>query len=174
MDDDRRGGGSTIGARVVLQSVDEASLLIDNRNQWVSMKNGVIVFIAFLNGARDETVERIVDIIFTCNFVEQVKDGQRKFVNIKEAGADFGIMLVPQAALAGKLKGSRMQFHSLLEQDRASLMWSRLSAHTQKLSEEYEKVTPGREITVLPGVYGNRQGLQIKSSGPNSMYFEVS
>ncbi|CEM00937.1 unnamed protein product [Vitrella brassicaformis CCMP3155] len=137
-------------AKVVVQRVDEGQLLIDNEEEWLQFGRGFVVYICFLKGATTSTVAKIVDALFACNHLEDPDSGKK-------------------ASMAAKLKGNALQFHSLIMKEEGAALYASLVTQIQNTAEQMEKATKGKTITVVAGVYGNRQGLKFSSSGPNAL-----
>jgi len=154
-------------AKVVVQRVDEGQLLIDNEEEWLQFGRGFVVYICFLKGATTSTVAKIVDALFACNHLEDPDSGKK--VSLSDVCGDWWMTLVPQASMAAKLKGNALQFHSLIMKEEGAALYASLVTQIQNTAEQMEKATKGKTITVVAGVYGNRQGLKFSSSGPNAL-----
>ncbi|KAL9654982.1 hypothetical protein ABK040_008770 [Willaertia magna] len=147
--------------KVVLQNVNNASLLIDNKDEWKSIENkGVILFVSFLKDTTSEEVTKIVKLIFESKIIP-IENGKESILNFEK----FDIMIVPQASLAGKLKNKQMQYHSLIDKELGKQLYE------QFVRECKELVKAGS--TLVEGTYGNRQGLKFESDGPYSHIIEL-
>lgn len=80
---------------------------------------------------------------------------------------NFDILVIPQATLGGKLKGSTTQYHGLVSKD----LGSELFNYFVNAIREY-KSTQGWLGNVESGVYGSRQILQMETNGPFTHVFE--
>jgi len=113
----------TTSTRLVVQEIDQASLLVDNVDKWVEVKAGIIIYVAFLGNdvwsdekTGDELLKRTVDTIW--QLPTQWSSAQNKKISLKEAGAD--VLIVPQASLAAKLKQKTLQYHGLIEKTKGA------------------------------------------------------
>ncbi|EPY33790.1 ubiquitin-like protein 5 [Strigomonas culicis] len=122
--------------RVVLQSMDQGSLLIDNESKYVRCGRGVLMYVAFLDASHaktndattehgdhasildDERLQKAVNTllrtkIFTHFSPEQMSNQAQSLEEVPR----MDLLVVPQASLAGKInkKGNTVQFHSLIK-----------------------------------------------------------
>lgn len=110
--------------RIVAQAVDNASLLIDNVSTYISIRNGVILHIAFLEGCTKDIVNvAIQKLLSTKIFVLNVDrsataaDAPRlKPTSLLEVST-ADVLIVPQATMAGTAKGKVMQYHKQVPKD---------------------------------------------------------
>jgi D-tyrosyl-tRNA(Tyr) deacylase len=194
-------------ARVVLQAVDQASLLVDNVAKYVSIRKGVIVYVTFLVNASEATLPEMVNAILSTKVFalhsptvdvpssssqapmsDSVPRDRPKPVSIAESSCD--VLIVPQASLAGKIKGKVMQYHSQAPKDVGLTLYTafcnqvRLALVSETTRGEWiadgngvvvrgepcdeTQSVPWDGRLVLNGTYGNRQALQLASSGPFS------
>lgn len=111
---------------MVLQAIDQASLLVDNESQYVTAGRGVLIYVSFVKNAEgaaeittevmDRAVETVLQTkIFTHFCPERMVTGPQALVDHPHVD----IMIVPQASLGGKPKGRAMQFHQLLPKDKS-------------------------------------------------------
>jgi hypothetical protein len=84
----------------VIQRVEKASLLIDNKEEYKSIEAGIIIYISIYKETKEEDLERIVENITKCQFYHDVKNNFKPS-NIIDVVCD--IMIIPQASLAGKV-----------------------------------------------------------------------
>nr|CCC90004.1 conserved hypothetical protein [Trypanosoma congolense IL3000] len=165
--------------RVALQSVEEAELLLDNKQRYASIGRGVIVYVAFLGSINEEALKKALDMLLTANVFHHLEpdgtltDQSTSLSNYPSAD----VLIVPQASLGGKLKGRNVQFHALVAKSEGSPLYDRFV----KLMREARGIDlttvdangvplPGQEMgprgRVISGTWGNQQALQLKSRGP--------
>eukprot|EP00004_Rigifila_ramosa_P020841 TRINITY_DN5460_c0_g1_i2.p1 TRINITY_DN5460_c0_g1~~TRINITY_DN5460_c0_g1_i2.p1 ORF type:complete len:114 (-),score=18.06 TRINITY_DN5460_c0_g1_i2:57-398(-) len=72
---------------------------------------------------------------------------------------NFNILVVPQASLGGKLRGTTMQYHGNAPKDDGARLYDEFVALLRKEGAAHN-------VTVVAGTYGNRQALEFSSSGP--------
>lgn len=122
--------------RVVLQSMDQASILVDNENKYVRCGRGVLMYVAFLDASHtqaneespehgdhaaildDARLQKAVDTllktkIFTHFTPELMNNQAQRLADVPQ----MDLLVIPQASLAGKInkKGNSVQFHSLIK-----------------------------------------------------------
>eukprot|EP00922_Rhytidocystis_sp_ex-Travisia-forbesii_P037719 GHVS01056179.1.p1 GENE.GHVS01056179.1~~GHVS01056179.1.p1 ORF type:complete len:202 (-),score=32.12 GHVS01056179.1:1064-1669(-) len=175
----KKGNGSSLFCRLVVQRIDKASILLDNTSLWEDVGFGYVVFVAFLVGADEGTVDRIVNTLFSLKHLlpptvpqasaEVSSSPPPAAVSLSECPSDISVLLVPQSTLGGRMKGAAMQFHSLIDKSRGEELYDKLKLEMQKkVSEQTAK-----RITITSGVYGNRQGLRLESAGPSTIQLEL-
>uniref|UniRef100_A0A6B2LMN5 D-aminoacyl-tRNA deacylase n=1 Tax=Arcella intermedia TaxID=1963864 RepID=A0A6B2LMN5_9EUKA len=154
-------------ARLVLQEIQSAKLLVDNKDEWVSVEAGLVVYICFLSNpiwtneaTTKETIKKMVSPIFQLS--TQWREEEKKKRPIEEVGGD--ILIIPQASLGGKIKQKNLQFHGLIDKPRGLELY-------QQFIDECILLTKTLNIKseVRHGTYGNRQGLHFVSNGPNTI-----
>lgn len=123
-----------------------------------------MVFVCFLDGASEDTVERLVKHITSTRLTEDREAGRRR-VSICEAEGD--VLLIPQATLGGKVKGRSMQYHNNVDKVVGEGLYRSLC---REVREAVEGVSGG---SVKCGVYGARQVLSTTTNGPFSHIIEV-
>ena len=131
-----------MGIRVVVQQVSSASLLIDNNDKWISISQGIIVYVCFLKDSDEEEIKKcgkttFEQMTFMIMFQKKQKcsvesilslgimfdEHWKKNKSVIEAKGD--ILVVPQASLAGKMKQKKMQYHSLIEKEKGEVLYSK-------------------------------------------------
>lgn len=78
---------------------------------------------------------------------------------------NYDVLVVPQATLGGKLKGTATQYHGLVSKD---LGYELFTALVQELKE----FSPSWKGRVEAGIYGARQILNMDTNGPFTHVFE--
>jgi D-tyrosyl-tRNA(Tyr) deacylase len=147
--------GSGMSVRVVVQRVEEASILVDNVSSWENVGKGLVAYISFLKDANREAVGRAAKALLTAKLHI---DAEGRPASIMESHGH--ILVVPQASLSGKLKGNRPQYHGQIEKEAGQELY-------QYLIDTLRQETAADEAIVIKhGTYGNRQGLKFASEGP--------
>ncbi|KAF8276986.1 putative D-Tyr-tRNA(Tyr) deacylase [Trypanosoma cruzi] len=175
--------------RVVLQSIEKAAILVDNAERYVSVGRGVVIYVAFMGDTDDAALQQAITAIMNGRIFQRIlQEGSpvTSVASLKDC-CDADILVVPQASLAGKLKGRSVQFHGLVDKSRGSLLYDRFcqllraarSIDTSSvdangvpldgLASTQEAENVGR---VISGTYGNRQGLKMESEGPLTHFFD--
>ena len=145
---------------------DACELLVDNKDKWVSIGPGFVIGMVFLKGASAATVGKAVKTLLSMPIGEKEGQGKGKLAGtpcqLREAAARE-VMIVPQASLAGKMRGKRMQYHSACGKALAEELYA---AFVAAMRAELE--------VVQAGTYGNMQGLKISAAnGPFSHHVEL-
>ena len=147
--------------RLVLQSVEKASLLVDNVDKWVHIKRGFIVFVSFLKEGDPETVIKAANDVVKVKIFPKVEESFTRTRPDSLSNQQWDVMVIPQATLAGKIKGKQCQYHSQIDKSEGADLYT-LFCDTLK-----KEISAVREDAVIEcGTYGNRQGLQMESLGP--------
>jgi len=154
--------------RVVIQEITSASILVDEKDKYLDVGAGLVVYVAFLKGASQESFANIVSSIASLSTQWDAELGKK--ISLTESGGD--VLIVPQASLSGKLKQNSLQFHSLIEKEKGLSLYSQFVDEWKKHVESNSEGKNGKKGTVISGVYGNRQGLKLISSGPYTSQFE--
>ena len=118
--------GGTVS--VVTQRVDEASLLVDNQDEWVTIGKGLLLYVSFATGADLAAVQRAAKVLLglpLCTRSGQWGDGASaaSYLKICAAQAAAGeplleLLIVPQAALCGRpSKGQTLTYLDQVEKE---------------------------------------------------------
>lgn len=146
--------------KFVLQRVTKASLLIDNKDQFVSIHKGLIIYICILKETKLEDIEKSIKILSN---LKLIPDEKEELISIKEAPCD--IMIIPQSSMGGKIKQKVLTYYSLCDkQEGEKLYYQFCELMKQNLNEKSE---------LKYGTYGNRQELKFESFGPFTNSFEI-
>ncbi|CAN8019535.1 unnamed protein product [Ixodes persulcatus] len=140
--------------RVVVQQCLKARLAVAENN-CVEIGRGIVLFVSFLeNATRD-------DVLRTAKSVLNVKlcdSGEGALVSVLELPGD--VLVVPQACLAGKRKGNRVQYHGLVSKDTGQEFYRIFVEQCQILMSE-RQWCGGKRITTVHSAFGNPgSGLQ--------------
>lgn len=140
--------------RVILQSISQASLLVDNEQKYVHCGRGVLVYVAFIkadtapkqrprgsteesvddhsDGITDEDVAQAVcTLLDTSIFTHFSPERMVARAQSLAESPQMDIMIVPQASLGGKInkKGHTVQFHHLVSKDIGEALYNRFCHH---------------------------------------------
>merc|ERR1711915_417745 len=139
--------------RLMAQQVLSAKLVLPGGEE-LKIGKGVVVFVCFLKGVTEDCVRKASKSILSVKLSE-VEEGAKR-VNISTAEGE--ILVVPQATLGGKLKGSSIQYHNNVKPDEG-LEFYRLFCDSFKEGR-------GDSGLVKEGQYGARQVLSMETNGP--------
>eukprot|EP01064_Diplonema_japonicum_P017482 TRINITY_DN2560_c0_g1_i1.p2 TRINITY_DN2560_c0_g1~~TRINITY_DN2560_c0_g1_i1.p2 ORF type:complete len:163 (+),score=40.88 TRINITY_DN2560_c0_g1_i1:43-531(+) len=152
--------------RVVLQSVERASLLVDNVDKWVDIKRGIVVFVSFLKEANQEIALKAANDVCKAKIFPHVADDLSRLRAAPLLGEDWDVMIIPQATLAGKIKGKQAQYHAQYNKEEGEKLYQFFCETVRNLVEAQQREEGQRTPVVQCGTYGNRQGLRTESLGP--------
>ena len=186
--------------RVIAQGVTSATLLVDNVSKTISIGQGVVLYVAFVGaGIQNATIDNAVASLIQGKIFTFAPppsptgdEARPKPSAVLDAGVD--VLVVPQATLGGKMKGKNVQYHAQAPKDEAAALYQRLNDQLRKqllppelLSQldvngvviappESSDQPPAASSTrrVYCGTYGNRQALQLDSTGPMTHCFEFT
>ena len=160
--------------RLIVQRCLEAKILVDNVSEYEAIGEGVVIFIAFLKGAdkgqmsgadKSAALRATVERLLASNALHA---GPRS--SERESTSEHqNILVIPQAAMGGKLKGKSVQFHANVAKDEAKALYDEFVDLLKEEAAKNEKFKHGK---VVNGVYANRQGFQMISDGPNTYFLE--
>lgn len=161
--------------RVILQGIAQASLLVDNEEQYVHCGRGVLMYVAFIKpdkkqphhddeaadkdhtgGISDEDVANAVEVLMqTRIYTHFSPETMATHAQSLEECPQVDIMIVPQASLSGKInkKGHSVQFHGLVSKDVGGALYERFCHHirvARTIDEERIDVN-GVPLDVQPG-----------------------
>lgn len=77
------------------------------------------------------------------------------------------VLVVPQATLAGTLKGKTPQYHAQIDKERGAALYATLCDEFRRQLHALDA-----DARCLCGTYGNRQALDFASAGPSTHVFE--
>lgn len=81
---------------------------------------------------------------------------------------NFDLLIIPQATLGGKLKGTAAQYHGLVSKDLGSDLYHSFVSAIREFKDP-KKSWAGK---VECGIYGARQILKMDTNGPFTHLFE--
>ena len=140
----------------------------------MKIDRGLVVYVCFAAGASEKTVDKAVKMVLAAKLSEpsedgtensnQVKSVTRGRVSIVDLPGD--ILVVPQATLGGRFKGSQPQYHGNCEVSLAKQLYDRfIEGLRTAITERGKRVEAGR--------YGSRQPVSITTDGPYSHIIEL-
>ncbi|AAZ10729.1 D-Tyr-tRNA(Tyr) deacylase, putative [Trypanosoma equiperdum] len=165
--------------RVALQSIEKASLLLDNEQRYGSVGRGALIYIAFIGAVSEDALKNAVDVILTANVFHNLSssDALPRSSDSLSSFPSADVLIVPQASLGGKLKGRNVQFHALVGKSEGELLYNQFCQLMRK-ARGVDSTTVdsngvplvgsavGSSARVINGTWGNRQGLRLESQGP--------
>ena len=162
--------------RIILQSVERASLLVDNVDEWVHIGRGIIVYLSFLKGSTREMATKAVGEIVGAKIFPSVDMDLTRGRAVKAGAQGWDFLVVPQATLAGKIKGKQAQYHAQLDKEEGAELYTFFCSALREAvaAAERDTETAPTAGTVQNGTYGNRQGLKMESLGPFTHMIEYS
>jgi len=159
-------------ARIVVQQVEHADLLVDNVDKWEHIDKGIIVYVCFLQGIVPQDVEKIVKDILESNIAYSAIS--QKVIPPLAAGSD--IMIIPQASIAGKIKDKKLQFHALVGKADGQAIYDSfvqmVGARMKEITGDVATFVNNRVPVLVGGTYSNRQGLKFSAYGPSTNVFD--
>lgn len=109
------------GITCVVQRCNKASLLVDNAENTVGIKRGLVVFVSFGEGVSRNTVQRMARQLVQLNLSTTGKwgDGSKaqSVADIVSTGARQEIMVIPQACLTSRVKGKQLRYTAQLSRE---------------------------------------------------------
>ena len=145
--------------KLVLQQCESAQLTLPD-GPVVTVGRGVVVFVCFTSPVTEENVRKSAKTCLSVKLSEDPVSGKR--TSVTSVSGD--VLIVPQATLGGKLKGSSVQYHGNVKRDEGEEMY-RLFCDEMRAG-----VGAG---SVVEGVYGARQVLSTVTNGPFSHVIEI-
>jgi D-aminoacyl-tRNA deacylase len=114
--------------RMVLQRVNTAALLVDNISRRVVLKNqGIICHIAMFDGVNETHIPKAVKLITESKLYAFGTVGENaarpKPISLVE-DPTVSLMIIPQASIAGRVKGKTAQYHSQCSKDIAQDLYN--------------------------------------------------
>ena len=167
-----------MSVKILIQQVESARLKLpstgaDDSNEEsnvVTIANGMVVFVCFQQGVTEEKVTKAAQVVRKVKLSESPdtdtgSDSKRK--TISQIHGD--ILVIPQATLGGKLKGSSIQYHNNIKPSEGEAYYK---LFCDQLSQCQEPEGEGVGM-VKNGVWGARQVLSMDTNGPYSHVFDV-
>ncbi|XP_023336604.1 putative D-tyrosyl-tRNA(Tyr) deacylase 2 [Eurytemora carolleeae] len=144
--------------RLLIQQCISARLKLPSYQE-LEIGRGVIVFICFFKDANEEAVKKAYKLVSQIKLSEK-EEGDKRGSVVETAGE---IMIIPQATLGGKLKGSSVQYHNNIPPEQGRVLYDIFCNELETLEG----------VTVRRGEYGARQVLSMETNGPYSHCFDI-
>ncbi|XP_060081319.1 D-aminoacyl-tRNA deacylase 2-like [Ylistrum balloti] len=163
-----------VKARLLLQQCLSARLQVEPASEleeakYVEIGKGLIIYVCFMKGATEETVEKMVkSALNTCLSPSQDPSATKR-VSVLELPGD--VLIIPQATLGGTPKGKAMQYHKNIAKDEGEKLYANfvslceVSLHMSEKAREQGK-------QVRAGTYGNLQVFRTDTNGPYTHLLE--
>ena len=162
---------ATPRVKLVIQQCLSAELALPTGST-AAISRGIVVFVCFLRGASRDDAVRAAETACAVRLSETEGEGEKRVSVADLAGGQ--VLVVPQATLGGKLKGSRTspvtQYHGNVAKDEGEALYV---AFYDKICEVLGEPDPGTTSRVKRGIYGARQVLSSTTNGPYTHVFEI-
>ncbi|XP_069131212.1 D-aminoacyl-tRNA deacylase 2-like isoform X2 [Argopecten irradians] len=158
-----------VKSRLVLQQCLSARLQVQPPSEtgieaeYVEIGKGMIIYVCFMKGATEETVEKMVKCALNTCLSPSEDPSATKRVSVLDLPGD--ILIIPQATLGGTPKGKLMQYHKNIAKEDGKKLYAHFvslceaSLHMSERAREQEK-------HVRAGTYGNLQVFSTNTNGP--------
>jgi len=87
----------------------------------VQIGPGILVYVSFMKGASEELLEKCVQTILNAKIC--FHENWKKNYSVLNTRGD--VLVIPQASLAGKMKGKQMQYHSLIDKEEGANLYKK-------------------------------------------------
>ena len=143
--------------RVLLQRVNKASVIINNKN-FSSMNNGLLVFLGIQTKDSIKDVEYLVRKIINL----RIFNNENGLMNLSILDKQYSIMLVSQFTLYGNCKkGNRPSFINAEKPEKAKILY-------QLFIDELNKYN----INLKTGKFGANMTVNLTNSGPVTLWID--
>lgn len=187
-----------MSVRLLLQAVDQASLVIDNDDDWIRMGRGVLVYLSFLgdgsssgelpSSLMEKAARVLLDTsIFTHFCPERMVQGPRALRDFPT----IDLMVIPQASMNATVVEGRMSTHDFLNNTDWEESYVSFCHHLRVARGVDEKTVDANGAPlggqsfdddewvkhagrVLSGTFGYNQGLKMESGGPFTHVLDVT
>lgn len=143
--------------RVLLQRVNKASVIINNKN-FSSINNGLLVFLGI------QTKDSIKDIKYLVRKIINLRifNDENSLMNLSILDKQYSIMLVSQFTLYGNCKkGNRPSFINAEKPEKAKILY-------QLFIDELNKYN----INLKTGKFGANMTVNLINSGPVTLWID--
>ena len=143
--------------RVLLQRVNKASVIINNKN-FSSINNGLLVFLGIQTKDSKKDVEYLVRKIINL----RIFNDENSLMNLSILDKQYSIMLVSQFTLYGNCKkGNRPSFINAEKPEKAKILY-------QLFIDELNKYN----INLKTGKFGANMTVNLINSGPVTLWID--
>ena len=117
--------------KIITQRANSASLLLDNEKLWAKLKRCLIVSISFTNIATPDILPKVVKGILNMPVLTSGEWGDgTKPVSLAtliegQNSKEWGLMIIPAAALNCKLKGKYIQYRDQCEKKYSEMLYNK-------------------------------------------------
>lgn len=140
--------------RIVVQRCTKASVLVDYPDKLVSIGRGMILYISFVVGAKQNEIRKIARYLLSLPILTLGSwgDGTKamSYSKLFKQGHPLEILVVPQACLVSTLKGSNLQYHEQLHKEQSEDLYYYfihcLMTSVQELDKKAEDWKPRSHI----------------------------
>ena len=106
------------GVVVIVQRCDEASLLVDNVDEWVHIGKGLVLNVSFSKVATPADVDKATQTLLSIPLMTAGQWGDATkpaaITSLLQDGHEVSILVIPQASLVSKVRGKTLQVRRLL------------------------------------------------------------
>jgi len=151
-----------MSVRLLVQQVIGARLVLPDGKE-IKIGKGLVVFVCFLKGVTEELVKKAAKVALGVKLSE-AEEGEKRVDVVTNKGE---VLVVPQATLGGKLKGSSLQYHNNVKPAEGEEMYKLFCKMLMEAREEEEF------SMVKVGMFGARQVLSMETNGPYSHVIDI-
>jgi D-tyrosyl-tRNA(Tyr) deacylase len=170
------GDDDSKSVKLVIQQCVSARLKPPDGADDLVIGAGMVVFVCFTRAATEESAIRAAETVSKMKLCEQEEEENAAAAapairtSVLEKPGDM--LIVPQATLGGKLKGSRLQYHGNVDKASGETLFAAFCGALRALSRNHPKTS--EKCKVLHGVYGARQMLSLDATqGPYTHAFQI-
>lgn len=124
------------GMNVVVQRVNSAEIVVDNVDDWRSIRRGLVVYLSMNTNATDETMDRAAKAIVSLPLVTlgewgdgtkplSIVDSVLQSITENDETKRVSVMVVPQASLTAKFRGKSIKYHEQLAKEEGRIKYLR-------------------------------------------------
>ena len=151
-----------MSVRLLVQQVIGARLVLPDGKE-IKIGKGLVVFVCFLKGVTEELVKKAAKVALGLKLSE-AEEGEKRVDVVTNKGE---VLVVPQATLGGKLKGSSLQYHNNVKPAEGEEMYKLFCKMLMEAREDEEL------SMVKVGMFGARQVLSMETNGPYSHIIDI-
>jgi D-tyrosyl-tRNA(Tyr) deacylase len=145
--------------KVIAQRVSSAKVIINNNETHSSIKKGILAYVCFEIGDKDEVIDKFIHKIGSFSIFRGENDEMS--LNLKNVEGE--LLIISQFTLAAVTeKGNKPSFHRALDSKKANSLYNLL---LKRLSDS--------AIRFQSGVFGADMDIQSINEGPVTFLFEI-
>ena len=126
------------------------------------------VWLQFRQDVTEESVAKAASLVTKLKLSEDEKSEQQNSKRQTIGSIAGDILIIPQATLGGKLKGSSVQYHQNIKPSEGEKYYQQFCDQIQQ-----SHCQGGDDVGVKCGVWGARQVLSMDTNGPFSHVFDI-